>query len=158
MDELSHLARLLEYDEWANREVLAGLKSGAPEPAVRTFAHVVATELLWLDRMTTKPQRSAVWPAWSLADCERHLGDVRAGWRDFFRGLGSDALETQVSYVNTKGNHFRNKVGDVITHVWLHSAYHRGQIASALRAAGVEPAYTDFIHAVREGCLAPGGD
>jgi uncharacterized damage-inducible protein DinB len=31
----------------------------------------------------------------------------------------------------------------------LSSAYHRGQIAADLRTAGFTPAYTDFIHAVR---------
>ena len=31
-------------------------------------------------------------------------------------------------------------------HVIMHSAYHRGQIAADVRAAGLTPAYTDFIH------------
>jgi uncharacterized damage-inducible protein DinB len=31
--------------------------------------------------------------------------------------------------------------------------YHRGQIAADMRASGVEPVYTDFIHAVRQGHL-----
>jgi len=35
-------------------------------------------------------------------------------------------------------------------HVTIHSAYHRGQIASDVRSAGQEPAYTDYIHAVRQ--------
>jgi uncharacterized damage-inducible protein DinB len=33
----------------------------------------------------------------------------------------------------------------------MHSSYHRGQIAADMRAAGVTPAFTDFIHAVRQG-------
>lgn len=33
----------------------------------------------------------------------------------------------------------------------MHSTYHRGQIAAAMRKAGATPAYTDFIHAVRQG-------
>jgi uncharacterized damage-inducible protein DinB len=33
----------------------------------------------------------------------------------------------------------------------MHSTYHRGQIAAAMRQAGATPAYTDFIHAVRQG-------
>jgi len=45
-------------------------------------------------------------------------------------------------------------VEDILTHVTIHSAYHRGQIASDLRAAGQAPAYTDFIHAVRLGLIA----
>jgi uncharacterized damage-inducible protein DinB len=55
--------------------------------------------------------------------------------------------------VNSKGEPWRSAVGDVLDHVLLHGAYHRGQIASDLRAAGCEPAYTDFIHAVRSGRL-----
>jgi uncharacterized damage-inducible protein DinB len=34
--------------------------------------------------------------------------------------------------------------------VLLHGSYHRGQIASAVRAAGGTPAYSDFIHASRK--------
>jgi uncharacterized damage-inducible protein DinB len=33
----------------------------------------------------------------------------------------------------------------------LHSAYHRGQIAFQMRQTGHAPAYTDFIHGVRQG-------
>jgi uncharacterized damage-inducible protein DinB len=44
-------------------------------------------------------------------------------------------------------------VEEILTHLVIHSAYHRGQIASDLRAAGQEPAYTDYIHAVRQGLL-----
>ena len=36
-------------------------------------------------------------------------------------------------------------------HVIMYSVYHRGQIASNVRAEGLTPAYTDFIHAVRQG-------
>jgi uncharacterized damage-inducible protein DinB len=41
-------------------------------------------------------------------------------------------------------------VEEILTHVTIHSAYHRGQIASDVRSAGLEPAYTDYIHAVRQ--------
>jgi uncharacterized damage-inducible protein DinB len=32
----------------------------------------------------------------------------------------------------------------------MHSAYHRGQVASHMRADGQTPAYADFIHGVRQ--------
>ena len=44
-------------------------------------------------------------------------------------------------------------VRDILTHVFMHSAYHRGQIASDMRQAGFVPAYTDFIHGVRQGLV-----
>ena len=63
--------------------------------------------------------------------------------------LDAATLGTSVAYVNSKGEHFTSSVSDIITHVLAHGSYHRGQIASSLRDAGHEPAYTDFIHAVR---------
>lgn len=44
--------------------------------------------------------------------------------------------------------HFKN-----LTHVAMHSAYHRGQIAGELREPGNTPPYTDFIHPVRQGLV-----
>jgi uncharacterized damage-inducible protein DinB len=155
---IEHLRRQIEYDDWANRETLSALRAAPSVNATRLFAHTVATELLWVDRMAHKPQRCAVWPEWSLEDCAARLDDAHAAWKNFLRFLEPSQLLTEISYVNTKGKHFTSEVGDVITHVLLHSAYHRGQVAAAQRASGAEPAYTDFIHAVREGCLEAGGD
>ena len=41
----------------------------------------------------------------------------------------------------------------ILRHIVNHATYHRGQIAADLRAAGLTPPYTDFIHAVRQGFL-----
>ena len=43
---------------------------------------------------------------------------------------------------------------DVLLHVVMHSVYHRGQIATEVRAAGHTPAYTDYIQAVRTDSIA----
>jgi uncharacterized damage-inducible protein DinB len=61
------------------------------------------------------------------------------------------SLDGKVEYRNSKGEPWSSRVEDMLTHVLFHSAYHRGQIALQMRAAGNEPAYTDFIHAVRNG-------
>jgi uncharacterized damage-inducible protein DinB len=158
MDVLDHLRRQLDYDDWANRETLSSLERSAAPRALEVFAHLVATELLWLDRIAHKPQRCKVWPDWSLDECRQRLDDLRAAWKNFLRFLEPTQLDTQVSYVNTKGKNYKSTAGDIVAHVLLHSAYHRGQVALSQRAGGAEPAYTDFIHAVREGCLGSGGD
>ncbi len=79
------------------------------------------------------------------------LHDARAG---HFDGPPPAELERVVGYRNSRGEPWTSTVGDVVTHVVIHSAYHRGQVASELRGAGFEPAYTDFIHAVRQGFLS----
>lgn len=155
---LDSLRRQLDYDDWANREAFAALGKAATVRGVELLGHVVATELLWLDRMMHKLQRCAVWPDWSLEECGRRLDEARTAWKDFLRFLEPAQLETGISYVNTKGEHFNSTVSDIVTHVLLHSAYHRGQIAASQRAEGATPAYTDFIHAARQGILEAGGD
>jgi uncharacterized damage-inducible protein DinB len=70
---------------------------------------------------------------------------------EYFSQLSSSALAEKVIYKNSKGEAWSSTVHDVLTHVALHSAYHRGQIAGLMRARGYAPAYTDFIHAVRQG-------
>jgi uncharacterized damage-inducible protein DinB len=58
-----------------------------------------------------------------------------------------------VEYRNSKGETRLSQIGDIFLHVPMHGSYHRGQIATVLRAAGEEPPYTDFIHAARSGIL-----
>ena len=60
-------------------------------------------------------------------------------------------LSRSLAYKNSKGESFTSQKQDVLLHVVMHSAYHRGQIAADMRAAGFTPAYTDFVHAVRQG-------
>jgi uncharacterized damage-inducible protein DinB len=50
-----------------------------------------------------------------------------------------------VHYTNSDGQHFETSVSDILTHVALHGAYHRGQVAHLLRGAGAEPQATDYI-------------
>jgi len=94
-----------------------------------------------------------VWPAFSLADCEKHLAMAELQWQAFMQALTEAELGREVNYKNTKGENWRGQVADILTHVFMHAAYHRGQIATAMRDAGGVPAYTDFIHAARTGAL-----
>jgi uncharacterized damage-inducible protein DinB len=83
----------------------------------------------------------------------RTLDRARRGWTDYLAGLHEADLAEGVGYRNSRGEFWVSTVDDILTHVVVHSAYHRGQIASAVREAGGEPAYTDFIHAARQGLV-----
>jgi uncharacterized damage-inducible protein DinB len=74
-------------------------------------------------------------------------------WQRYLAGESAAVLEQRIHYTNSKGEPWDSLVRDVLTHVFLHSAYHRGQIAADLRQAGFVPAYTDFIHGVRQGLI-----
>jgi len=155
MELLEHLRRQFAYDAWANREVLAEL-SMSPDPEgkpLQLLAHILTAERLWLERIRKQPQSLSVWPDFSIDQCAAQINDLARLWREFFEQLSRADLSENVTYKNSKGEPWTSTVEDVLTHVLLHSAYHRGQIASQVRAAGETPAYTDFIHAARQGLI-----
>jgi len=155
MNLLEYLRRQFAYDDWANREVLSGLKASV-RPPVRTLqllAHILSAERLWLERLKRQPQSLPVWPEFSLDQCEAQIAELAQLWREYLGQPSLAGLSEKISYQNSKGEPWTSTVEDVLTHVVLHSAYHRGQIASQMRAGGEQPAYTDFIHAVRQGLI-----
>ena len=157
MDLLEHLRRQFVYDAWANREVLAAINVGKngsePDQPLKLLAHILSAERLWLERLERQAQSLPVWPDFSVEHCAANIGELSQLWGEYLGKLSSVALAEQITYKNSKGESWTSSVLDVLTHVVMHSAYHRGQIARVMRAGGAEPAYTDFIHAVREGLI-----
>ena len=150
MDLTEYFRRQFAYDGWANREALAALTEAGEASArpLQLMAHVLSAERLWMERLKQEPQSFPVWPEFTLDNCRQQAAALGGLWQDYL-STGLD-LSRIVSYKNTKGELWRNAVQDVLSHVLMHSAYHRGQVASHMRASGQTPAYTDFIHCVRQ--------
>jgi uncharacterized damage-inducible protein DinB len=143
----------MTYDHWANRSVLDAFKriGSPPEKSLRWFAHILAAEDLWLTRLTSETRNVVVWPSLNFAQCESYLEEQIEDWDSYLAKLTPDILASTITYRNTKGEPWTDTLQDILTHVSMHSAYHRGQIAADLRANGHEPPYTDYIEAVRRG-------
>lgn len=151
MDLVKHLQRLFDYDAWANQEVLKALQQhNGPERSIKLLAHIFAAERLWLERLQCRDQSVAVWPASSLAECEAQARKLADQFGKYLQAATEGSLHTTITYTNSKGEPWTSEKHDVLQHVIMHSAYHRGQIAADTRAGGTTPAYTDFIHAVRQ--------
>jgi uncharacterized damage-inducible protein DinB len=155
MSMIEHLQRLFVYDDWANHEVLAALESATtlPPRSLKYLAHIAAAERLWLERLRLEKQTYPVWPDFTLEHCKLEITGLRDQWKSYLASLKEDGLSRELTYRNSKGESFTNAKQDILTHVIMHSAYHRGQIATDMRAAGLTPAYTDFIHGVRQGLV-----
>jgi uncharacterized damage-inducible protein DinB len=155
MAMLEHISRLFSYDDWANREVLNSLRAADAPPArsVGLLAHIVSAERLWLERFEVQKQTLPVWPSFALDQCRTQIDQLADLWKNYLTSLNEAGLADSINYKNTKGENFTSQKQDVLMHVIMHSAYHRGQIAADMRAAGFTPPYTDFIHAVRQGLL-----
>ena len=144
------LERLLRYDLWANGETLASLRlPPTPAKSLAWMGHIVAAELLWLTRLRSEAPPVPVWPDLTLEQCAERLEELKSAWPAYLETVSGSDLGTSVTYTNSKGESWTSTVEEIVTHVVIHSAYHRGQIASNLRAAGHQPAYTDYAHATR---------
>ena len=153
MDLIEHFTRLFAYDGWANQEVLAGLRSSVSPPprALELMAHIFSSQRLWMERLGQKPQTLPVWPEFTIEECERQAAELGSLWKDYMAHSSEADLAKLVSYRNSKGETWSSRKDDILMHLVAHSAYHRGQVAMTVRAAGSMPAYTDFIHSIRQG-------
>ena len=155
MDIIEHLNRLFAYDDWANREVLAALRAAeaAPPRSLNLMSHILSAERLWLERLQQQKQSLPVWPDFTLQECETEAAELPILWKNYLDAASEAYLADPLNYRSSKGESWTNRKDDILLHVVMHSAYHRGQIANDVRAAGFTPAYTDFIHAVRQGLV-----
>jgi len=146
--------KLFAYDDWANRETMAALEvaANAPPKSLAVMSHIIAAEWLWWARLEQREKRLPVWPDLTLDRFAAELDKLLEEWNAY---LEEPPLDESIEYVNSKGERWTSTVGDVLTHVAMHSAYHRGQIAAQLRESGDVPPYTDFIHPIRGGLLDP---
>jgi uncharacterized damage-inducible protein DinB len=147
----SHISRLFEHVWWADD--LCGRSLAAmddpPEDLVDLYAHVVGAEMIWMDRIEGVPPTSDVWPDVDLAGARALADTSRDRYRDFLQRMEPGTLDENVVYINSAGDQFESLVEDILLHVALHGAYHRGQIARGVRSNGGEPAPTDYIGFMR---------
>jgi uncharacterized damage-inducible protein DinB len=143
--------RLFGYDAWANRTAIAALSDTSPARALAILAHIAGSQHTWLSRLTGRPSPLAIWPSLTRDQSAAQLAAAAKEWGEYL--AGGPQLNARMQYTNTKGETFENSVGDVLTHVLMHSAYHRGQLAMLTRDSGATPATTDFIGAARAGLV-----
>ena len=150
-DLKDHFVKLVNHLEWADQRVLQSLRSAphAPPRALETYAHILGSEHVWVSRINGTPARVAVWPNLGLDDCERLAAENVAGLRQIVGSLKGDALQKAITYRNSAGDQFTSTVEEILTHATMHGAYHRGQVASLIRAAGDMPSPTDYIFFTR---------
>jgi uncharacterized damage-inducible protein DinB len=158
--------RWFDYECDSHRKVLASLDTVpadrlGSEPfrkATDLVGHIVAARRMWLYRFGAPVERPAeIFPTnVSRAGLPAELEAMERAWSDYLGRLDDTEIQRAFVYQTTEGDTYRSVVADVLTHLYGHSYYHRGQIASLVRQAGGEPAKTDFIFWSREPERRPG--
>ena len=142
-----YFLRLLQYNFWANRRVLGLLEHGRPEDnqALRLFAHILAVEKLWMNRLRNRNGGTpVVFPELPVEGCLPLLAENTRAWTEFLESFPEDDFFRLIAYKDTKGDLYQTPVAEIMANVVNHGTYHRGQIAIRLREAGIQPPETDF--------------
>lgn len=143
-----YFQRMFAYDYWANKATLHSITEllDGQERPLTLLAHILGAQKIWHHRLTGEDVEGLmVWPVIHDSDYRRQVEECHGYWWEFLNNIDEDELNDTVDYANTKGQEFENTVADILSHVLMHSAYHRAQIASAVKAEGGIPAATDFI-------------
>jgi uncharacterized damage-inducible protein DinB len=144
--------KLFAYEGWANHEAAEALLR-VPSPSsriLRIMAHIIGASWLWYSRVVGQPSPIPVWPELRPDELPSGIDAVQRVWEKLLQTLTPEQLNKPIHYVNTKGEPWTSTVEEILTHLFMHSAYHRGQLAVLLRLDNHEPAYTDYIHAARQ--------
>jgi uncharacterized damage-inducible protein DinB len=136
---------LFDYSHLHNQK-LAGVFAAGPEhvseKAMTLLCHILNAHQIWNARINGVPPGTGVWDVHALAEL------ASRDTNNFERSieiLNRNELDNVISYTNTEGATYSNTVRDILFHVINHSTYHRAQIATELKQAGLKLTPTDYI-------------
>jgi uncharacterized damage-inducible protein DinB len=119
--------------------------------AVDLLAHVIAARRMWLFRFGVTSDPIELFPREvKIETLPALLEQMESDWDSYLATITDEDLERVFAYTSYEGKRFRNSIGDILTQLFGHSWYHRGQIAALVRSLGGEPAVTDFVYWARE--------
>lgn len=151
--------RWFDYERDAHAKVLASFETvpaasraeDGYQKALDLMAHIVAARELWLFRFGAGREPAEVFPrSVGLADLGAKVAAMEEAWAAYLAELDPEDELRIFEYRSLEGDAYRNSVGDILTQLFGHSWYHRGQVAQLVRAIGGEPAVTDFVFWTRE--------
>jgi uncharacterized damage-inducible protein DinB len=148
---IGYLNKLVEHLAWADESALSALRNapGSESRGLTFYAHILGAEATWLARIAGRRSDVAIWPTLSLDEAATLAARNAAELRALIAPLTADDLAAEVQYHNSAGKEFRSTLEDILLHVALHGAYHRGQVSLLIRDGRGEPIATDYIAFIR---------
>jgi uncharacterized damage-inducible protein DinB len=153
------LSQCAAYTTWANQKLAEVIVTLPAELLLKelpssfnsihvTLLHMWDAESIWWQRM--KLQENIIRPSTNFSgttqEALQNLQAQNRQWEEWVQSATDMGLDHVFKYYNTKREHFKQPVYQVLLHIMNHGAYHRGQIVNMLRQLGqqkIPP--TDFI-------------
>jgi uncharacterized damage-inducible protein DinB len=151
MNTIEHLRHLFDYNDWANRRIIISLKENPSEKSRKILAHALITEKEYFERLYGKDSTGFdFWQDLTLAECGALARENAEAFEKVLRQFEEEGLGIKARYRTSEGVPFENSFRELLTHVLVHSATHRGNIMLKLREEGFTPPKIDYIIYLRE--------
>jgi uncharacterized damage-inducible protein DinB len=156
---ISRYRRWFDYEKDSHRKTLDSLKAVSEaqreseefRKAVYLMGHIVAARRMWLFRFGVVKDKVELFPGETrLNELPAQVEEMETLWSQYLSQLNDAELAHVFEYQSYEGPRFRNTIEEILTQLFGHSCYHRGQIAQLVRSVGAEPAVTDFVFWARE--------
>lgn len=152
------------YNLWANQritDVLINVEDDVLHREInssfpslfKTILHIWDVESVWWQRLKLNEA-----PEWPSVSYEGNISNITAAllqqskqWKEWINIATDPALEHEFIYRNSKKEQFKQPVHEMLLHLFNHQTFHRGQIITLLRQAGVAKIpNTDMIAFLRK--------
>ena len=144
---MNQLPKLVAHCTWANQAWLQFIvdKAAADDWLLRRLSHIMLGERAWFQRIHGQEPGRDIWALLSVLQLEQ----LSAEHERIFAELLDGELARVVSFQRFTGERYQSPVGDILLHLALHGAHHRGQMATHSSTIGIAPINTDFIEYCR---------
>lgn len=154
MNFADRIRRWYDYERDCNGRTMEMLSSVPAErrseaafhKAVDRLAHMVAARRRWLHRLGLLAEAPPVFPKGAaLSDLPPQIADTEAKWQAYLAKLDEAELSRVVTWEGPDGSRYQWDVGEILTQLFGHAWYHRGQIAQLVAGLGGAAVDTDYI-------------
>lgn len=143
------LAEMMKYTQVADERIIEVFEQHnlVPAKAIYLFNHVLNAQHVWASRVLGRASLYGVWEEHS----PQAFSSISKGNFELFSSIFEKVdLAKEITYINSIGDTYTSVVKDILFHVFNHSTYHRGQIASLFKGESISPPVTDYIMLKRE--------
>ncbi len=140
------------YEKWANDRLLTSILALPEEkqtmeivssfPSIqKTCLHIWDASSIWWQRMQHHANDQIVVPSKqfhpSMKDIANGLLQQNETWINWMELQTEESLKGMLTFKTMKGDPFTQPVKDIVLHLNNHGTYHRGQLVTMLRQAGL---------------------
>jgi uncharacterized damage-inducible protein DinB len=140
---MTPLSKLIDHCVWANENWIRFLAEGfaSDEFLMKRMAHILLGERAWFQRLAGEEPDGDIWKLMTVLELRDILVRHRTMYDDLLRG----DIQRVIAYQRFTGEEYQSPVADILLHLALHGAHHRGQMATYVSGTGVKPINTDFV-------------